>query len=74
MRQILTVSINPILKKKLESISRKKHLTKSEIINKALDKYLLHDEFYNIRDSLVPYAEKAGFYSDEDIYNDKELS
>jgi metal-responsive CopG/Arc/MetJ family transcriptional regulator len=74
MRQIVTVSINPILKKKLESISKKKHITKSEIINKALDKYLLHDEFYNLREKLVPYAEKAGFYTDEDIYNDKELS
>lgn len=72
MRQVLSISINPILKKKLESLSKKRHLTKSEIVNKALNKYLLHDEFYNLRDKLTPYAEKAGFYTDEDIYNDKE--
>jgi len=70
----MTFSINPDIKKKLELLSKRKHLNKSEIINKALIRYLLHDEFYSLRNKLVPYAEKAGYYTNEDIYNDKGLS
>ncbi len=74
MRQVLTVSLNPIIKKKLDAVSKKRNISKSEIVTKALDKYLLHDELDNLRRKLMPYAENAGFYTDEDIFSEKDLS
>jgi len=70
MREILTISIDPKLKNEVDRISEKMHISKSELVKKALEKYILHQEFSDIRETLLPYGEKAGYYTDEDIFND----
>jgi metal-responsive CopG/Arc/MetJ family transcriptional regulator len=73
MREILSVSISSAMKNKLNSISRKYKLSKSEIVKTAVDKYLAVTEFREIRKRMMPYSEKAGYLTDEDIFNDKNL-
>ena len=69
MREVLSVSIEKSMRRKIESAAKAFKLSKSEIVNRALDAYLLRREFYQMREFLSPYAEKAGFYTDEDIFN-----
>ena len=68
MRKVITVSLQPELSKKLDKSVKTNKTTRSEIIKKALERYLYQQETIRIRAKLRPYAEKAGFYSEEDVF------
>lgn len=68
MRKVITVSLQPELSKKLDRSVKISKTTRSDIVKKALDQYLYQQETNRIRAKLRPYAEKAGFYSEEDIF------
>jgi metal-responsive CopG/Arc/MetJ family transcriptional regulator len=68
MRKVITVSLQPELSKKLDKSVKTNKTTRSEIIKKALEQYLYQQETNRIRAKLRPYAEKAGFYSEEDVF------
>ncbi len=69
MREILTISIDSKLKEKIEKSSKKFNVSKSELVKKAVEKYIAIQEFRDIRELLIPYAEKKGILTDEDVYN-----
>ena len=73
MRDILTVSVSSEMKKKLNSMAKKYKLSKSEIVKTAVNKYLAVAEFRELRKKMLPYSEKAGYLTDEDIFNDKNI-
>lgn len=68
MRKVITVSLQPELSEKLDKSVKTNKTTRSEIIRKALDQYLFQQETNRIRAKLRPYAEKAGFYGEEDVF------
>jgi len=70
MREILTISLDKALKDKISKTAKQFHISKSELVKKAVEKYIVHQEFHELREILIPYAEKAGYYTDEDIFND----
>lgn len=70
MREVVSISLDRSLNKKLEKAAKKFHVSKSEIVQKALERYIAHEEFRDLRSILVPYAEKAGYYTDEDVFNE----
>jgi metal-responsive CopG/Arc/MetJ family transcriptional regulator len=70
MREVLSISIDSKLKTKLEKAAQKFNISKSELVKKAIEKYIIHEEFLELRSILVQYGEKAGYYTDEDIFND----
>ncbi len=70
MREIMTISIDRNLKKKVEDAAGRFNISKSELVKKAIEKYIIHEEFHEIRKLLVPYGEKAGALTDEDIFNE----
>ncbi len=73
MREILSISIGSKLKKKINTAAKKYKTTKSDIVINAVEKYLTTIEFQGVREKLMPYAKKKGYFTDEDIYNDNEL-
>ena len=72
MREILSISIDKDLKKRINEASKLYAISKSEIVKRALNKYLLHRELEELRFLLIPYGEKSGFLTDDDIF--KEIS
>ena len=70
MREIMTISLDKELKEKVQRASKQFHVSKSELIKKAIEKYIAHADFKALRDLLVPYGEKAGYFTDEDIFED----
>ena len=72
MRQILTISIDSKLKKKVDKAASRFKISKSELVKKAIEKYIIQKEFQELRNILIPYGEKAGFFTDDDIF--KEIS
>ena len=70
MREILTISIDKKLKKNVTDTALKLHISKSELVKKAIEKYIVHEEFNALRSLLIPYAEKQGYFTDDDIFNE----
>lgn len=74
MREIISISLSPKLKKKIATASKQYKLSQSEIVQKAVDRYLSVLEFRRLRTKLMPYAEKKRYLTDEDIFADKDIS
>jgi len=70
MRQVISISLEEELKDKLDAIAKNKHLNKSQIVKDALRKYIFLEEMEQTRIDLRPYAEKQGYFTDEDIFKD----
>ena len=70
MREILSISVDKSLKEKVEQAAGRFHISKSELIKKAIEKYIAHAELREIREKLISHAESSGYFSDEDIFKD----
>lgn len=70
MREVLSISIEKSLKQKVDEAAKMLHVSKSELVKKALEKYITHEELKELRTMLVPLGEKAGYLTDDDIFND----
>ncbi|HPB83899.1 MAG TPA: ribbon-helix-helix protein, CopG family [Spirochaetota bacterium] len=70
MREVLSVSIDKGLKQKVDKAAKMLHVSKSELVKKAIEKYIAHENLKELRAILVPLGEKAGYLTDEDIFND----
>jgi predicted transcriptional regulator len=70
MREILTISVDKALKSKVERAAKRLKVSKSELVKKAIEKYIVKEEFQELRALLIPYAEKAGYFTDEDVFKD----
>lgn len=68
MRQNLSISLAEPLAHQLESACRMDGLTRSEVVQRALRDWLFRRELATTRAALVPYAEAAGFVTDEDVF------
>lgn len=74
MRQVISISIDPTLKRQIEKTAKKYNIPKSFLVKEALRRYFLRQSFSNLKGKLTPYAEKRGYFTDEDIFNDKDIS
>ncbi len=70
MREVLSISIDGKLKERVEAAASKYHISKSELVKKAIINYISHKELREIRKIAVPYAEKTGFFTDKDIFDE----
>ena len=68
MQSSITVSIPTQIKKKLDSVSKKENMRKGEIIRDALKQYFAQKEFQELRQMVIPKAQKQGFFTDEDVF------
>jgi predicted transcriptional regulator len=56
------------MKKKLDEIAYEENKNRSEIIKTALKQYFSVLEFRRIRNLMIPKAENAGIFSEDDVY------
>ena len=68
MRETVTISLTNEMKKKLDEIASKENINRSEIIKTALRQYFSVIEFKRIRNLMIPKAEKAKIFSEDDVY------
>ncbi len=64
----LTISLPEKMKSELDTLARKNHLRKSDIVRSALGRFMARRQFQAIREELVAEAQKKGIYTDEDIF------
>lgn len=66
----LTLRIDDELEHQLEQLAQSRHSTKSQIVREMLKKHLALTKLRKMRGELIPYAEAAGYYADEDVFRD----
>lgn len=69
MREIISISVDKETKKRLQQLAKLTGRNKSEIITRAIRKYVFSQEFRLHRKALIPYAESKGYYLDEEIFD-----
>lgn len=70
----ISIRLNDDLDSELSEMAKSAGTTKSEVVRKALEKHIVVAKFDELRETLIPYARKAGYYTEEDIYNDPDIS
>ena len=66
----LTIRLDEKLERELARLAKKSGRTKSEVARDALRRQLLVQEFRQLRQELMPYAEAVGWLTDEDVFRD----
>ncbi|MFH0796042.1 MAG: ribbon-helix-helix protein, CopG family [Candidatus Omnitrophota bacterium] len=68
MSDTITVRLPVELKYRLESTCKRTNLKASQLVREAIQRYLAVQRFRELRVETISYAERAGFYTDEDVF------
>jgi predicted transcriptional regulator len=66
----LTIRLDPELEKRLERAAERSGRTRSDIAREALRRQLALTQFEELRKRIMPFAEAAGYLTDEDVFRD----
>jgi predicted transcriptional regulator len=66
----LTIRLDDKLDRELRRLAKTQGKTKSELARELLRRHLFVRELENLRARLRPYAEAAGYLTDEDFFRD----
>lgn len=66
----LTIRLDDKLERELARAAEQSGRTKSEIAREAVRRQLAVQGFRELRQQLTPYAEAAGWLTDEDVFRD----
>ena len=66
----LTIRLDPELEKRLERAAARSGRSRSEIVREALRRQLALTQFDDLRKRMMPFAEAAGYLTDEDVFRD----
>ena len=66
----LTIRLDPELERKLERAAKRSGRTRSDIAREALRRQLALTQFEGLRKRMMPFAEAAGYLTDEDVFRD----
>ncbi len=68
MRATLTVSLPEEITEGLAALVRRSGKSRSQVVQDALRKQIALERFKDLREKLVPKGRKAGFATDEDVF------
>jgi metal-responsive CopG/Arc/MetJ family transcriptional regulator len=68
MRENISVSLPEELEGEIDRITRAEGISRGDLVREALREYLFVRRFRALRQELMPYAEAAGVYTDEDVF------
>lgn len=69
MESAVTVRLDRALQKRLDAVSRKLGVSRSDIIRDGIRRQLALLAFEKHRETAMPFAEARGFLTDEDVFD-----
>jgi predicted transcriptional regulator len=66
---VITIRVSDDIDKELTELTKKTKISKNRLVSDALQRYLKIKKFRELRKETKKYAEKQGFYRDEDVFN-----
>lgn len=70
MKSAITIRLDDELDKMLNQVSRNLRRSRSEVVRDSLRRQLAILLFDSLRDKAIPYAEKKGYLTDEDVFRE----
>lgn len=70
MATVLTVRLDDELEEDLDRACARSGRSRSELVRDALRRQIRLSEFIALRQEIMPYAEAAGWLTDEDVFRD----
>lgn len=70
MNDAVTVRLDRALARRLVQVSRRLGRSRSDVVRDALRRQLALLQFEDIRRRVAPFAEAAGYLTDEDVFRD----
>jgi predicted transcriptional regulator len=64
----LSVRIPDQLRRQLQMLGRQKNLCVSDLVRESLRRYVVLEQFAQLRKKTLPFAVASGFLTDEDIF------
>ena len=71
MADVLTIRLDRDLAKRLARLSKRLGRTRSDLARDALRRQLTLLQFEEVRQRTAPFAEAAGYLTDEDVFRDE---
>ncbi len=68
MRESISISLPEDLKAELDEAVSLEGVSRSDVVREAVREYLFIRRFRALRQELIPYAEAAGVFTDEDVF------
>ena len=68
MRESISISLPEDLKAELDEAVRVEGVSRSDVVREAVREYLFIKRFRALRQELIPYAEAASVFTDEDVF------
>jgi predicted transcriptional regulator len=68
METTLTIRLPEELKRTLQSLSEAENKPLSDLVRESLKNYLAVKRFRTLRNKTLPFAEAAGYLTDEDVF------
>ena len=65
---VLTIRIPTELERKLQKLCKQQHRSASDVVRESLRRYVVAEQLREAREKMRPYAERAGFFTDEDVF------
>lgn len=66
----LTIRVDDGLERQLSDLARQSGRNRSDIVRDALRRQLAIESFEQLRKRVAPFAEAAGYLTDEDVFRD----
>ena len=68
VRQTVAISLPSELTERIDAAAQEEGVSRSEVVRDAVRAFLAIRDFQRVRAGIVPYAEAAGFVTDEDVF------
>ncbi len=68
MKQAITVRLDRDLQKRLDQVSKRLGISRSDVVRDAIRRQLSLLQFEQLRREILPFAEARGFLTDEDVF------
>lgn len=69
MRETVTVSLPPAIKRELDRIAAREGVSRSDVLRASLEEYLFVRRFRALRQRMLAAARAQGIYTDEDVFD-----
>jgi predicted transcriptional regulator len=66
----VTIRLDPELEAQLDRVAKRSGRTRSDVVREALRRQLALAQFEDLRKRMMPFAEAAGYLTDEDVFRD----
>lgn len=69
MRETVTISLPPKVRRELDRLATRDGVTRSEVLRASLEEYLFVRRFRALRNRMMAAAQAQGIFTDEDVFD-----